>query len=518
VGTPDDVNRLIARAQAARAAGALDDGLLAAREAFADAVDDDSRRVAGELLVHFQYRSGALPALIDTGLQVLPLMRAAGGAGAAGELFDMLRTVSLAGCDVGRFEVALPLAQEAQALAVQMGDRGRLALAVNAVACCFERMGDPWQGERLMRDALDLARQHGERHPLFVTLNNLSAVLIGMYHQLRDAAPAEEARDALRRGLPMAREAVAMSAGPEFTFYRVFTEGNLGEVLLHLGRFDEARPLLETSLAVARQTGSAAQAARIGCSLGELELFEGHAEKSWQTLEAVRLAAIGTDLRMTQMRLHHALWSAARALQRPSDALHHLEAYLRLERQRGVSQLRAQSELFVTRAEVEQVRLEARRDQLTRLGNRREVEDRWPVLLASGRAHGTPLAVAMLDMDRFKQINDRFGHAVGDGVLVAMAGLLRDNTRSADIVARVGGEEFLLVLPDTGAARALEVCERLRQRVAAHPWAELAPGLAVTLSVGLTGTPPYDAEQLSARADAALYRAKAEGRNRVVVG
>ena len=510
----ESVAALLAAAEAARDSGALDDGLIAARQAFAQATDADQRRRAGLLVAHFQYRGGHLQALIDTGLVLLPLSRA--GSPQA-ELFDLLRQIALAGCDVGRFDVALPLAQEAQALAAQMQDRGRMALAINAVACCFERMGDPWQAERLMHDALGIARQHGEQYPLFVTLNNLSAVLIGMYHQLRDAAPAEEAREALRRALPMAREVHAMAETIGENFYLVFTGGNLGELLLHLGRFDEARPLLDAALALARKIGSSAQAARIGYALGELALFEGRAEQAWQTLESVRLAAIGTDLRMTQLRLHHALWRTARALQRPSDALHHLETYLQLERQRALNQLRAQSELFVTRAEAEQVRLEARRDQLTRLGNRREVEHRWPKLLASAQTHGTRLAVAMVDLDHFKQINDRFGHAVGDGVLVALAGLLRDNTRSADIVARVGGEEFLLVLPDASSERALEVCERLRQRVAAHHWEPLAPGLTVTLSVGLTSTPPFDADELSARADAALYRAKAEGRNRVVV-
>jgi diguanylate cyclase len=163
------------------------------------------------------------------------------------------------------------------------------------------------------------------------------------------------------------------------------------------------------------------------------------------------------------------------------------------------------------------VRLEARRDPLTRLGNRREVDDRWPVLVAQCRANGKPLAVAMLDLDRFKQINDRFGHAIGDDVLVAMARLLRENTRSADIGARVGGEEFLLVLPDTDSHGAFEICERLRQRVATYPWNELAEGLSVTLSIGLACAPPYDPDELTARADAALYDAKTQGRNCVAL-
>ncbi len=510
----DSVASLLSRADEARGADQLQEGMLAAREALSRARDEDDRRRAAVLLVHFQFRSGALAALIADGVEQLPLLRAGGP---TNELFIVLRTISLAACDVGRFDVALPCAQEAQTLAIQLGDRGGLALAINAVACCFERMGDPWQAERLMSDALAIARQQGEAHPVFATLNNLCASLIGMYHQLRDAAPPEEARDSLRRALPIAREAHAMTERPEMAFYRLFTEGNLGEVLLHLGRFSQARPLLENSLAQARQIGADAQAARIGCTLGELELFEGRPEIAWQALEAVRFAAIGTDLRMTQLRLHHALWRSARALQRSSEALQHLETYLQLERQRAVSQLRAQSELFVTRAEVEQVRLEARRDPLTRLANRREVDDRWPALLAACRVNSMPLAVAMLDLDRFKQINDRFGHAIGDAVLVAMARILRENTRSADIGARVGGEEFLLVLPETDGDRALEICERLRHCVASYPWTTLADGLSVTLSVGVASAPSYDADELTARADAALYAAKLQGRNCVAV-
>jgi len=509
------VTALLERAEAAREQGALTEGLAAASQAWTDADDDDQRRRAGLLLAHFHYRGGALVALIEIGQQVLPLARA--GSEPA-ELFDLLRQVSLAGCDTGRLELAFSCAQEAHALALQLGERGRLALAINALACCFERMGDPWQAERLMLDALAMAREHGERHPLFVTLNNLVAVLIGMYHLQRDAVPLEEAREALRRALPYADETrVIAEAGAEM-FYRVFAAGNLGETLLHLGRLDEARALLEANAALAVQIGAATQAWRIQCSLGELELFEGRPEAAWRKLGEVLAASGGTDAPTTRMRIHHALWHAASALQRPADALHHLEQYLVLERRRAVQQLRAQSQLLVTRNEIEQVQAEARRDQLTRLSNRREVARRWPVLIEAARAAQAPLAVAMIDLDHFKQINDRFGHGIGDSVLVALAGILHANTRSADLVARIGGEEFLIVLTDAPAGRALEVCERLRQRVAAHDWSAVAPGLAVTLSVGLTTAPPYDAAALTARADGALYRAKAEGRNRVVQG
>jgi diguanylate cyclase (GGDEF)-like protein len=508
--TTPGVSDWLARAEAAQAGGDIRGGLAAAQAAW----DSGGGWRAGVLRAHFLYRSGALAAAVDAGLAALPL----GLDAAAAERFDLLRMVALAAVEAGRFDAALNCAQQALRIVPASSDPGRLALGVNALACCFERMGDPWQAERLMADALAAARASKQPHPLMATLNNLVAVQIGMYHLMRDASSAGAARAPLERALPHAREAVALVGPGGDDIARISVAGNLGEVLLHLGLLGEARASIETALAIAQRIGARAQAVRMGCSLGELDLAEGRPQAAWQRLVDLLAAAQPDDLRLTRLRIHHALWRTARALKRNRQALEHLEQYLRLERERGLSQLQAQSELFVTRAETEQWHLESRRDQLTQLANRREAEQRWPVLLEQARRDGTPLAVALADLDEFKRINDRYGHAVGDRVLVAMAGILRDNTRGADLVARLGGEEFLLVLPETAAERAHEVCERLRQRVAAHDWNAVADGLQVTTSIGLTTTPPFDAEVLTARADAALYAAKRAGRDRVALG
>jgi diguanylate cyclase (GGDEF)-like protein len=143
------------------------------------------------------------------------------------------------------------------------------------------------------------------------------------------------------------------------------------------------------------------------------------------------------------------------------------------------------------------------------------VAERLPRLLAEAEAARSPLALAMLDLDHFKQINDRFGHLVGDQVLVTVAQMLRERLRGTDLLARTGGEEFLAVLPDATPARAREVCERIRAHMEAHDWSGIAPGLKVTVSIGLASSPPCEEAVLMARADAALYRAKAGGRNRI---
>lgn len=156
-------------------------------------------------------------------------------------------------------------------------------------------------------------------------------------------------------------------------------------------------------------------------------------------------------------------------------------------------------------------------DPLTELYNRRYIFDRLDDLLASTRGMRLPLAVAMIDLDDFKRINDRHGHAVGDRVLKHFALQLKRHLRPLDTAGRIGGEEFLLVLPNApqgGAQRALERLRTLLHTSAALP--EL-PSLRYTFSAGLALAGPAETgEQLVRRADQALYRAKDEGRDRLV--
>lgn len=222
---------------------------------------------------------------------------------------------------------------------------------------------------------------------------------------------------------------------------------------------------------------------------------------------------------------------------RYEDALQHLEIVERSERGRTNAQLRAQSQLFVTRTEAqhaqwqaEQARRDAQahreraaeaaahaeRDPLTGLGNRRHLQGRCAELMTAAQHDGRPLALAQVDIDHFKGINDAHGHAAGDRVLVVLAQLLRDHTRARDVLARHGGEEFVVVLPGMALAQAAEVCERLRECVAAQVWPEFGAGFALTISIGLAAAPPHDLAVLLQRADEALYRAKRGGRNRLV--
>jgi two-component system cell cycle response regulator len=175
------------------------------------------------------------------------------------------------------------------------------------------------------------------------------------------------------------------------------------------------------------------------------------------------------------------------------------------------------SKRLLERVEAQQAELRgmALTDQLTQLHNRHFLIDAAYLAMCEARRHKHPLSLLVVDVDRFKAINDAHGHQMGDAVLMQVATILRQTTRGEDIVARFGGEEFVVVLPHCSLEDAMAKAESLRSTV------ELArpSGLLVTVSIGITGmesSADDTFDGLFQRADAALYRAKGEGRNRVV--
>ena len=158
-------------------------------------------------------------------------------------------------------------------------------------------------------------------------------------------------------------------------------------------------------------------------------------------------------------------------------------------------------------------------DALTELYNRRHFVEMADKEIARAMRHVRPLSLCIVDVDLFKPINDRYGHISGDEVLRQIAGLLRRHARSDDLAARIGGEEFALLLPECDADAAQAFAERLRETVADAAFAPGGEPQRITVSIGIaTLAPGRDTRPaLMAAADAALYRAKSQGRNRVCV-
>lgn len=168
----------------------------------------------------------------------------------------------------------------------------------------------------------------------------------------------------------------------------------------------------------------------------------------------------------------------------------------------------------------QRLRAHAVTDELTGAMTRRALRELAPALILRERARRRGVAVLMLDLDRFKQVNDTHGHAKGDQVLVQAAAALRAHIRQDALLARYGGEEFVALVPVDDLPTARSVAERLRQAVEQADWADvLALQGAVTVSIGLALVGPADdLDSALARADAALYRAKRDGRNQCQVG
>ncbi len=157
-----------------------------------------------------------------------------------------------------------------------------------------------------------------------------------------------------------------------------------------------------------------------------------------------------------------------------------------------------------------------RRDALTGLPNRRAFRERGELLLAAATRYGHPLALACLDLDAFKTVNDTHGHAEGDAVLVAVGAVLHRQTRAADLVARLGGDEFALLLVESDAEAAVVLLDRLHKLIDAAMRARRWP-ITVTIGAVAFVTPPASLDEALNQADAALYAAKRAGKNRVLL-
>jgi len=204
--------------------------------------------------------------------------------------------------------------------------------------------------------------------------------------------------------------------------------------------------------------------------------------------------------------------TAVRALRRHMQVTREIlrqrsENRVRVERWR--ESLKQRERLDTLSAEASSFRELSLQDPLTGLANRRALEPLVQDALAELRAGGRPFALAVLDIDQFKNINDRHSHVVGDSVLRALGGLLRETLRGADFAARTGGDELVVLFAEATLSEAIAAAERVRQAISAHEWSELAEGLQVSVSIGVTAARPEDAvESLMRRADGLMYARK----------
>jgi len=480
---------------------------------------------AGLLRAHFLLRRGEGRALLDFGAGFLPSVR---HQGASAALCELLRSMTLAASELREFELALAYAHEGLAAAKAFGQRTTHCMALNAMGLCFERMGDPWQAERLMLEAASMLGDEASLFEAAATQNNLAKVALGAYLLMQDTDRELECRKALDRALHYAQAARVHALALDDPFVLAIAEGNRARAMLYIGRLDEADALLSEVMALHDRLHSGTRGQDMQCIVSEALLARGRMQEALDhaqnTLRASpELQGLGFDAQ----RLHRTAYRAAKALGQMALALSHLEECHSANRHHAAAQLSAQARFLASRIEAQAQAGQGQHglgatpaldnDPVTGLGNREQLAARMPELLRAAERQGKPLTVALIDVDRFKPLRAEFGPMVANQVLEALAEMLRDNTRGADLALRWDTDQFLVILPDTVPDRAFEVCERLRVAVETHDWPALAPGLDVTLSVGLAHPPPHATDVLIARARTAMQRAKHLGRNRVAL-
>jgi len=291
----------------------------------------------------------------------------------------------------------------------------------------------------------------------------------------------------------------------------------LAEVWCERGRPEQAWPLLEAASRAAARTPAgppgALRVARARCllaldrpadALAELVGFEPEVGDPAVTVAVLQLRSRACELTgdvrgalEDARRLADALWERHR--RQAAGFMGQVWSLARVEERSR--DLEARTRDLVRFAE---------QDPLTGLANRRAME-RFCAGLGGG-----PVCLVLVDVDHFKSVNDRYGHAVGDQVLREVATVLVHSVRSVDRVARWGGEEFLVALPAGSPALGAEAADRIRRRVRDHAWSLHAAGLRLTVSAGVAAGAADDLSAVLGRADAAMYRAKGAGRDRVV--
>lgn len=408
------------------------------------------------------------------------------------------------------------------------------ANALDAIAAVYTLSGDPGEGIPRFREAIRASRELHSPIGECQTLNNLAMAL--MMNGER-----EEALTCARESLRLARENHYRVAEPNIV-------DTMAQVLASLGNYSEARHLLELAEKEAAQIPLSTIQIYIWNNLGKIATLQGDLTQAEAYLrQALDLATtIGAQAeqaychrRLSEIYAQAQRWQEAyehqgrfavvneivtgQAATRSINALsvaHKLEA---AEREADLIRRRAvdlQNEIEQHKRVQADLELQATLDPLTGLQNRRGFFAAAERLIARATEQRLPFTQMVLDLDHFKHVNDTHGHEIGDQVLLGIAVALRESVRTVDVLARIGGEEFVILLPDTGLEEGRCAAERIRKKVADALLPTSAGMLHMTVSIGVAGVgteeiSPEVLGYLLQRADAALYTAKRNGRNQV---
>ncbi len=446
-------------------------------------------------------------------------------------VIESLRLISWIYYYLGDHPNALDYSLKAVALARAGGYRLQQASVLDALAMIHAASGDVDQALNEHEEALQLAREVNDEVLEAIVMNNNAYVLLEQKEYAR----------ALERGMKSWELVRRLNLNKQ----RSDVADTLAQILQQMGEPARAEQLMLETLAIDRETQQDLGQAYTLLNLGGLRFSQrDFARAEVDFLQALEVAArIGA--RPIQMDSYHSL---ARVAEQKGDwqraftyhkAFH--EFYKELHNERTsqrmsilkvahqVETAKRDAEIYHLRNEellreieerkrVEQALQElAITDPLTGLHNRRHFFNLAEALFNQAVRYQRPLSIIILDIDRFKQVNDTYGHLVGDQAIRHLADAIRHSIRLADVTARFGGDEFVILLPESDLPHALGAAERMRDYVATYPICVAEASFHVTLSIGVA-TMQYSGETMDLlleQADRALYAAKNNGRNQV---
>jgi len=424
---------------------------------------------------------------------------------------------------------------------------------LNSIAILYNRMGDHAQARHYYEASLKAQRAAGLTREQAVTLHNLGRAheamadwdaakrsfeaqlalareigyARGEAYALRGLASVQNARGAHDAALELLKQAAAVTASDERLRAQILLQQ--GIALRGLKRAAESAAALQQALQVFRKADSGAEIAashgELAKTLAQQQDFRAAFEQHQQFKQASdRLLQRQLDQRFTTLKVEFD--SAAKDKENALLLREAAATQAALEQERRAGRLQAVALALAAllaavlaalawrhRRTSQRMRELALTDELTGLPNRRQALARLEALLAAGER----CAVLIADLDHFKSINDTHGHLVGDAVLRTVGVTLRESARDPVLLGRLGGEEFVAVLPGAGIEQARQYAERLRTEVCVLDMSPLLPQRHLTVSVGATAwVPGDDVGSMLKRADDALYAAKDAGRNRTV--